>query len=431
MPDKKVLILTYYWPPAGGAGVQRWLKFVKYLSQMGFEPHIYTPENPEAPAFDDSLLKDIPSNAKIIKKPIWEPFNIFKKLTKTKGNFNAGFLSEEKKNKEKWTEKLAMFVRANIFIPDAKMFWIRPSTRFLKKYIQDEKIELIISTGPPHSLHLIALKLKQKLGVKWIADFRDPWTKIDFYKDLPTLDSVDKRHHKLEKEVLQKADKIIVVGAQMKKEFQETLPLANIEVITNGFDSEIVQNAILDKKFSILHVGSINADRSHESFYKALHDLLQKIEGLKDFLELRLVGKVDFTVREYILKYQLEKFTEFVNYVPYTEISKIQQRAHILYLPVNNTPNAKGILTGKLFEYLAAKRPIIAQGPQDGDLAQILKETNAGFIFNFEDEVLIKMEIERQFQLFLKNETDFNSQGIEKYSRKNLSEKLVEILNAV
>lgn len=431
MPNKKVLILTYYWPPAGGAGVQRWLKFVKYISQMGFEPHIYTPENPEAPAFDDSLLKDIPSNAKIIKKPIWEPFSLFKKLTKTKGNFNAGFLSEEKKNKEKWTEKLAMFVRANIFIPDAKMFWIRPSTRFLKEYIQDEKIEVIISTGPPHSLHLIALKLKQKLGIKWIADFRDPWTNIDFYKDLPTIACVDKRHHKLEKEVLQKADKILVVGAQMKKEFQKTLALANIEVITNGFDSEIAQNTILDKKFSILHVGSINADRSHESFYKALHYLLQKNENLKDFLELKLVGKVDFTAREYISKYQLEEFTEFVNYVPYTEISEIQQTAHILYLPVNNTPNAKGILTGKLFEYLAAKRPILAQGPQDGDLAQILKETNAGFIFNFDDEVLIKEEIERQFQLFLKKESDFNSQGVEKYSRKNLSKELVEILNTV
>lgn len=431
MPDKKVLILTYYWPPAGGAGVQRWLKFVKYISQMGFEPHIYTPENPEAPAFDDSLLKDVPSNAKIIKRSIWEPFSIFKKLTKTKGNFNAGFLSEEKKNKENWTEKLAMFVRANIFIPDAKMFWIRPSTRFLKKYIQDEKIEIIISTGPPHSLHLIALKLKRKLDVKWIADFRDPWTNIDFYKDLPTLKSVDKRHHMLEKEVLQKADKIIVVGAQMKKEFQELLPLANIEVITNGFDSEIAQNAILDKKFSILHVGSINADRSHESFYKALHDLLRENDVLKEFFELKLVGKVDFTAREYISKYKLEEFTKFINYVPYTEISKIQQTARILYLPVNNTPNAKGILTGKLFEYLAAKRPIIAQGPQDGDLAQILKETNAGFIFNFDDEILIKEEIERQFQLFLKNETNFNSQGIEKYSRETLSTELVDILNTI
>jgi len=429
MPDKKVLILTYYWPPAGGAGVQRWLKFVKYLSQMGFEPHIYTPENPEAPASDKSLLKDIPKNAKIIKKPIWEPFNIFKKITKTKGNFNASFLSEEKKNKEKWTEKLALFIRANLFIPDAKMFWIRPSTRFLRKYIQDEKIELIVSTGPPHSLHLIALKLKQKLGIKWIADFRDPWTNIDFYKDLPTLSSVDKYHHKLEKKVLQKANKIIVVGTQMKKEFQETAALANIEVITNGFDSGISQDAVLDKKFSILHVGSINADRSHESFYKALHELLLETKNLKDFLRLKLVGKVDFTAREYISKYQLGDFTEFINYIPYTEISRIQERAHILYLPTNNTPNARGILTGKLFEYLAAKRPILAQGSEDGDLAQILKETNAGFIFNFNDKTLIKEEIKRQFLLFLNKENNVASQGIEKYSRENLTKELVKILN--
>jgi glycosyltransferase involved in cell wall biosynthesis len=429
MAERKVLIITYYWPPAGGAGVQRWLKFVKYLTKMGFELHIYTPTNPEAPALDESLLLDVPSNAVIIKKPIWEPFNFYKKLTSNKGNFNTGFLSEEKKNKKKWAEKLAMFIRANVFIPDAKMFWIRPSVRFLKQYVQDEKINIVVSSGPPHSLHLIALKLQMKLGIKWIADFRDPWTNIDFYKELPTLKIVDKYLHKLEKSVLQKADKVIVVGSQMKKEFSIITHPSKIEVITNGYDSKISQNPTLDKKFSILHVGSINADRNHESFYKAIRALLNEIENIKDFLQIKFVGKVDFAVRKYISMYELENFVEFVSYIPYSQISQIQASAHILYLPLNNTPNAKGILTGKFFEYLAAKRPILAQGPIDGDVAKILNETNAGFIFEFDDDNMIKEELRRQYQLFLKGETNFQSQNIEQYSRRNLTNKLAKILN--
>lgn len=431
MSDRKILILTYYWPPAGGAGVQRWLKFAKYLAEMGFELHIYTPENPEAPAFDNSLLKDVPANAIIIKKPIWEPFEIFKKLTNKKGNLNAGFLSEEKKDKTKWSEKLALFVRANLFIPDAKMFWIRPSVRFLEQYIKDQKIELIISSGPPHSLHLIALKLQKILAIKWVADFRDPWTNIDFYKELPTLQLVDKYLHKLEKNVLQRADKVIVVGPQMKKEFKNIAPLAQIEIITNGFDSEIAQNSFLDTKFSIVHIGSINVGRNHESFYQAIHHLVEENKSFKNSLQIKFIGKVDFEVKENISKYHLEPYIEFIKYIPYDQISKIQQSARLLYLPLNNTPNAKGILTGKFFEYLAAKRPIIAQGPKDGDVAQILLETNAGKIFDFDDKKALKEEIKNQFQDFLTGTTHFESRNIEQYNRKNLTQKLVEILNGI
>ena len=431
MIDKKILILTYYWPPAGGAGVQRWLKFVKYLSKLGFELHIFTPENPEAPAFDDSLLKDVPANAIIIKKPIWEPFEIFKKLTNKKGNLNAGFLSEEKKNKAKWSEKIALFVRANLFIPDAKMFWIRPSVHFLKQYIKDEKIELVISSGPPHSLHLIALKLQKILAIKWVADFRDPWTNIDFYKELPTLKLVDKYLHKLEKKVLQKADRVIVVGSQMKKEFNTIAPQSHIEIITNGFDSDIAQNAVLDTKFSIVHIGSINADRNHESFYKAIHHLVEENKSFKNSLQIKFIGKVDFEVKETVSKYQLETYVKFIRYIPYDQISAIQQSARLLYLPLNNTPNAKGILTGKFFEYLSAKRPIIAQGPKDGDVANILNDTQAGFIFDFDDENTLKEEIKNQFQQFLDGKTYFESQCIDQYSRENLTKKLVEILDTI
>lgn len=429
MPRQKLLILTYYWPPAGGAGVQRWLKFVKYLAQYDYDIHIYTTENPEAPAQDFSLLEDIPEGITIIKKPIWEPFGFYKKLTGKKGAFNAGFLKEEAPQKKiSFGEKISLFIRANFFIPDAKMFWIKPSIKFLSSYIEQQDIDLIISTGPPHSLHLIAKKLKQRFNIKWLADLRDPWTNIDFYQDLPIIPIMDRYQKKLEKRVLHEADQIVVVGNEMKKEFREIDPNCPIEVITNGFDSPISENTNLDQEFSILHIGSINAHRSHESFYKALYELCNENGIFKQNFKLKLIGKVDFKARNFIKEYHLEKSTEIVRYLPYNELGELQTTAHILYLPINNTRNAKGILTGKFFEYLAAKRPIIAQGPIDGDIANILNETHSGQILDFDNVDGLKSAIMEEFKNFQSGNNSFRSQNIEKYSRENLSQKLHQLI---
>ena len=229
---KKVLIISYYWPPSGGAGVQRWLKFVKYLPQFGIQPHVYTPSNPEAPAQDESLQKDIPSEAVIVQQPIFEPYSFYKKFTGKKGNINAGFLSEDKDSRQKFTEKMSIWVRGNLFIPDARVMWVKPSIKFLTKYIKENEIEVVISSGPPHSMHLIAMELKRKLNIKWIADFRDPWTNIDFYKDLMLTNWADKKHHRLEKEVLQKADEIITIGKTIASEL-EIIRGKKVHVITN------------------------------------------------------------------------------------------------------------------------------------------------------------------------------------------------------
>ncbi len=431
MKNNKVLILTYYWPPAGGAGVQRWLKFAKYLVQLGYEPHIYTAENPEAPALDKGLLDDIPPQVKVIKKTIWEPFGFYKNITGKKGSFNAGFLTEEKQNKRKWTERFALFIRANIFIPDAKMFWIKPSARFLKKYMVQENIDLVISSGPPHSMHLIALQLKKNLPIKWVADFRDPWTNIDFYQTLPITTWADKKQHALEKKVLETADRIIVVGEEMKKEFKTIHHQAKINVITNGFDGEISTNTVLDKKFTIAHIGMLNADRCHRSFYAAIATLLKTEREFEKHLELKFIGKLDIKARELLLEYKLLEYATITSYIPYQQIAAIQQSAHILYLPINNTPNTKGILTGKFFEYLAAKRPIIAQGSTEGDIAKILTETNAGAIFDFEDKENLQIEIRNQFVKFQSGVQDFSSKDISKYSRKNLTQQLDMLLQDV
>lgn len=206
---KKVLIITYYWPPTGGAGVQRWLKFSKYFRSFGWEPVIYTPSNPDFPIFDDTLLHDVPKDLTVLKTAITEPYDIYRKIMRKKKTetVNQGFLSEGKENT--WLQAAMIWIRGNFFIPDARMFWIRPSLNYLSEYMKTNAIDAVISTGPPHSMHLIALGLKEKFKLPWIADFRDPWTQIDFYDQLKLSGFADRKHKRLEKTVLTKADREI------------------------------------------------------------------------------------------------------------------------------------------------------------------------------------------------------------------------------
>ena len=221
MTKRKVLIITYYWPPSGGAGVQRWLKFVKYLPNLGWEPVVYTVENGEYPVMDKSLNEDVSAALKVIKTPIWEPYNIYKKISGRNKNdtINSGFLAESKKSK--FSENLGKWVRGNFFIPDARKYWIKPSIKYLSNFLNDNPADLIISSGPPHSTHLIAMDLKNKFQIPWVSDFRDPWTNIDFYKELKLTNWADAKHKRLEKHVLTNSDLVLTVGNQLKQELIE------------------------------------------------------------------------------------------------------------------------------------------------------------------------------------------------------------------
>lgn len=402
------------------------MKFAKYLSKLGYELHIYTVENPESPEQDESLLKDMPINSVVIRKPIWEPMDLYKKIIGQKGNINAGFLEENNTgNNNSLKQKISIFIRGNFFIPDAKMFWIRPSVKYLSNYIKENNIDTLITTGPPHSVNVIGLKLKRKLNVFWLADFRDPWTNIDFYKELKLTALANKIHHRLEKKVLKAADKVVVVGKTMKKEFIEISNKNNISVITNGYDEDdfSVFKKSESSKFIIAHIGSINKDRNHESFYKAISKAISSDSDLKKKIKLVFVGKLDASVRQMLTKYRLNEFSEIIKYLPHDEVVQYMFNADLLYLPINNTKNAKGILTGKFFEYLASKNPVLAIGPTDGDIAEILKETNAGQIFDFNNTTGV-FDFITTF-----NRNNFSFEGIEKYSRRNLTNELVKLLN--
>jgi len=430
---KKVLIITYYWPPSGGAGVQRWLKFVKYLRDFGWEPVIYTASNSEFPEQDLSLQNDIPPHVEIIKTPIWEPYSFYKKFIgqKKEEKINAAFLSETKKRK--FSENLSIWIRGNFFIPDARKFWIKPSIKYLKKYLKLHSVDAIVSTGPPHSLHMIALEISKSLSLPWLADFRDPWTNIDFYHELKLSFFADKKHHRMELSVLKNASAVTVISKSMADEFRELHP-RNYDIITNGYDTDdFMLNSEFkpDKKFSISHIGTMTKSRNPEVLWTVLNELIIEENGFSDDLEIKLVGKLDFSVWESIDHHNLRQHIVKIDYLPHNEVSLIQQQSQLLLLLINNTPNAKGILTGKFFEYLAAKRPILCIGPIDGDAAQILKETNAGLISGFDDSNELKKNILLFYNKYKSHQLSIVSNKIEQYSRKALSNKMAEILNNI
>ena len=418
----KVLILTYYFPPAGGSGVQRWLKFVKYLPSFDVEPVVYTVENPNYPIIDKSLEKEIPKGIEILKHPIFEPNNLLTKFG-IKSKQSAGFLNQ---NPSKLGKSL-QYIRANYFIPDARKYWIEPSVKFLSNYLENNKIDAIITTGPPHSVHLIGLALKEKFNLKWIADFRDPWTDIDYFHLLPLTKKSLKKHFALEQKVVKTANHVIVVGNTMQNNFLKYN--LNTHTITNGFDDfEIHQKIDTDNKFSLLHIGMLNADRNPNILWQSLAELKQENNDFAKDLVIKLIGKVCNEAIEAIKNNNLTDNLTLMDYVNHEKVIAFQKSAQVLLLLINNVPSAKGIITGKIFEYLQAKRPILAIAPKNGDLATIIQNTNAGFVIDFNEKEKLKKTILSLYHDFKNGVLEVNSFNIEQYHRKELTKELVKIL---
>lgn len=419
---KKALIITYYWPPAGGSGVQRWLKFVKYFRDFGIEPIIYTVENPNYPIVDESLAKDIPEGIEILKQPIWEPNNLLAFFGKKKTE-SAGFLNPN----PSFFGKVLQYIRANYFIPDARKYWVKPSTGYLKNYLESNKIEVIITTGPPHSMHLIGLNLKKELNIKWMADFRDPWTEIDYFQQLPLTKKSLKKHQFLEGEVLKNADVVLVVGKTMRDKFSKFN--SNVVTVTNGFDGEISETSVeLDSKFTVTHIGLMNADRNPKMLWEVLSEIVGENKEFAADFELKLIGKADASVIDDISKYELSKNVKVIDYVTHDKVVEFQKKSQVLLLIVNNVPSANGIITGKIFEYLMAKRPILAIAPLNGDLADIIKETNSGVVIDFEDNQTLKKVILDLYSKFYEDKLIVDSKNITQFHRKELTRKVSELI---
>ncbi|OCA76921.1 glycosyl transferase family 1 [Chryseobacterium artocarpi] len=431
MEQKKILIITYYWPPAGGPGVQRWLKFAKYLPEFGWKPVIYTPENPSYPLLDETLMKDVPKDIEIVRTKIWEPYQLAEKLNKSNKKFKAGQFDVGKN--QSWKSKLSIWVRGNFFIPDARVFWVKPSIQFLEKYIQENNINTIVTSGPPHSLHLIGLGLKDKFpNLKWIADFRDPWTEISYYKHLKLTKSSDKKHRQLESAVFKNADITLATSYTDAENFRKGG--ANSVCITNGFDESDSDKAkeqtenILKDKFTLSYIGVLEQLRNPENLWKVLDELVKENTDFANHFSLKFVGRIDDKILNFIENSSLKNHILNLGYLAHGKAVEEMQNSEILL--ITNFPNesSKGIIPGKIFEYLASGKQILSFGPDQADVSKILDETQAGKHFSYSDSETVKKFILEKFDLWKSGQLSENTQHIEQFSRKNLTKQLSEIL---
>lgn len=431
MEPKKILIITYYWPPAGGPGVQRWLKFAKYLPEFGWKPVIYTPENPSYPLLDESLMKDVPKDIEIVKTKIWEPYQLAEKLNKSNKKFKAGQFDVGKN--QSWKSRLSIWVRGNFFIPDARVFWVKPSVKFLEHYLKENKIDVVITSGPPHSLHLIGLNLKKRLpNIQWIADFRDPWTEISYYKHLKLTKSSDKKHRQLESEVFRNADITLATSYTDAENFKKNG--ANSFCITNGFDESdsnpqtIIKPSNHQTQFTLSYIGVLEQLRNPENLWKTLDNLVKENADFAESFVLKFAGRIDDKILTTLENSALKNHILNLGYISHDKAIKEMQTSDILL--ITNFPNdsSKGIIPGKIFEYLATGKQIISFGPNDADVSRILVETKAGKHFSYNDSMTVKEFILEKFNLWKDGNLLENTQNIEQFSRKNLTKKLAEIL---
>ena len=451
---KRLLIITYYWPPTGGSGVQRWVKFSKYLPERGWQPVIYTPENPEQLARDESLLADIPECAEVIKTRITEPYEIYRRLTGGKKGAEVNPVNAQHKN---WKQRLSLWIRGNCFIPDPRIGWVRPSVRFLVKYLQEHPVDAVVTTGPPQSVHLIGRGLKRALGLHWIADFRDPWTEMFYYKHLGLSAAADRRHHRLEQSVLDEADTVLSVSPPVAADFRAKTKTP-VVLITNGYDEDDYAGSTapsfaastgeslphapgvqgfpdpengsgksLDApapqrpraEIRLVHTGLFAADGNPLNLWDALAQRCASDPDFRARLQIRLAGKVDAAITDAIRARGLGDNLVELGYLPHDETVREQRAADILLLPLRQEPEYAKVLPGKIFEYLAARRPVLGIGQEDGAAAQILRDAGAGEMFGWDkrDELLAFLDAEHP-----------ETAGIEKYSRRSLTAQLTEIL---
>ena len=383
---RRVLIISYYWPPTGGSGVLRWVKFAKYLPSLGWQPVVYTPSNPEQLAVDESLLGEIPPEVEVLKQPIREPYAIYHKLVGRGSGKGAGVnpINAQKKN---WKQKLMLWVRSNFFVPDPRAGWVRPSVGFLCRYLSEHPVDVIVTTGPPQSVHLIGRGLKRALGVPWVADFRDPWTRMFYFENLPLLPWVRRRHFKLEKSVLDEASAIISVTPRVQADFA-SMTSTPVHLITNGYDeSDFAAElpARNDGKFRIVHTGLFASDGNPLELWKALAGLCSESADFASRLEIRLAGKVDPEIVEAITEAGLGAQLRLLGYLPHPESVAELRQADIILLPLRHSPEYSKVYPGKIFECMAAGPFVLGIGPTDSAAAELLASTDTGVMIDWSD----------------------------------------------
>lgn len=421
---KRVLVISYYWPPSGGSGVQRWVKMCKYLPSFGWQPVVYTPENPAVTSKDASLADDIPADVEVLRRPILEPGQFASRTTSAQVTpINA--------QKKTFKQKLMMWVRGNMFIPDPRVLWVRPSVRFLKEYVKGHPVDAIVSTGPPHSMHLIARRLSASTGLPWIADFRDPWTRMFYFKHL-NLNAFSRRcHEKTEKAVLDDASLVVAVSPLVQQDFK-AMTATKVELVTNGYDKDDFAGSVArSEEFTIVHAGLFAADGNPVEFWEVLSELCASDTAFRQHLRIQLCGKTDAAVLDSIKAAGLQDCTIDRGYVGHAEAVEAMRSAQVLLLPLRREPEYKATLPGKLFEYLASRRPVVGIGQPDGAMAAILSSSGAGECFEWNQKEQMKVYVKKLYSAYLSGKLEDNPANLEMYSRDALAERYAALLDSL
>ena len=425
---KKVLIITYYWVPAGGVAVQRFLKFTKYLRDYGWEPVILTVENGSYPYKDESLAKQVPAGIKVYKTKTFEPFEIYNLLRGQKGKTVPLAVAAES-NKSTF-QKLSAYIRANFFLPDARKGWLPYAVKKANEIIPAEEIQAIITTGPPHSTHLIGQALKAQHNLPWIADFRDPWTEIFNNQYLPFTERSKAKDKKMEASVLKDCDVATIIGEGMKEAFP-TEYRAKMQVISNGYDEEDYDRSLspATDKFRMRYVGNLFSNGDVPALWQAIAELRKEKEDFKKDFELEIIGRADAIVDSSIRAAGIQDAVVYGSFIPHGEAIQKMQTASLLLSVIPNLPNNKLIVTGKIFEYIGAGRPVFLIAPVDSDAAQIISQSKTGAIHDYSDKAKMKATLLHYYQDY-KNGIDSSTAGNKDgYSRKTLTGRLASILD--
>lgn len=439
--SRKVLFITYYFPPSGGAGVQRSLKFVKYLPEFGWEPIVLAPQDADYPAYDESLLKEIPKSTKIYRSKIIEPYKFYRKFTGKKPGeaTDIATLTRVSKQQQKFNERFSEFIRSYIFIPDARIGWRPFAVHEGLRIIQKEGINVLFSSAPPYTCHLIGKALKNKTNLPWVCDFRDSW--VDWLSAAKRSGLPHKIECKMEHAVLKQADRILSVSPGVQEDLQSRHPnLIDDRWIhlPNGYDSADFKNLsptpqAESTKLVVTYTGSLYGNRNPNHLLKVLGQLIAEDPSWKHDFRMIFVGRVGKPIQAQLSAEKFKGMIRIIPYVTHQESIRYLLASDLLLLIIDDAPANKGILTGKLYEYLGARKPILALAPE-GDAASLIRKLKAGFVIPPKDVVQIKnilVEIRNRWRTNQLNSNLFDEEKIKALDRKELTFRLANILNEI